>query len=166
MNQVVLDETARPAQAVARELAQSTGYLLSRLGQAFKEQAIARAEESGFELYDYTLLAILGEGARATPAAIADAMMLDPSRLVALLDSLEQRGLVSRQRDPHDRRRHVVSITDTGRAELERLRAIVRALEDDFLAPLDAPARAALHPLLVALASQNDPRCCPLDAEG
>jgi DNA-binding MarR family transcriptional regulator len=163
MNQVTLD-ASRPVQAIARELAQSSGYLLSRLGQAFKEQALARAEESGFELYDYTLLAILGEGARETQAAIADAMMLDPSRLVALLDSLEQRGLVSRQRDFQDRRRHVVSITDAGRAELERLRAIVRELEDEFFAPLDEDSRRVLYPLLVALATKNDPRCCPLDA--
>ena len=94
-------------------------------GLAFKAQAIARARTCGFELYDYSVLAILGEGARATQATIAEALMLDPSRLVALLDSLEERGLIVRQRDPQDRRRHVVSITDPGRGELARLRAIV-----------------------------------------
>jgi MarR family transcriptional regulator, lower aerobic nicotinate degradation pathway regulator len=164
MNQVTIDEGSRPVQAIARELAQSSGYLLTALGQSFKEQAIARAEQSGFELYDYSLLAILGEGARATQATIAEAMMLDPSRLVALLDSLEQRNLVVRQRDPQDRRRHVVSITQPGRVELERLRAVLHELEDEFFAPLDAASRAALHPMLVALAEQNDPRCCPLEA--
>jgi len=163
MNQVTLEEHSRPIQAIARELAQSSGYLLTRLGQAFKEQAIARAEQAGFELYDYTLLAIMDEGTRATQAAIADAMMLDPSRLVALLDSLEERGMVVRQRDPQDRRRHVVSITEPGRVELARLRAILGELEDEFFAPLDAAGRATLHPILVALATQNDPRCCPLE---
>jgi DNA-binding MarR family transcriptional regulator len=163
MNQVTVEESPRPVQAIARELAQSSGYLLSRLGQAFKEQAVERAEQAGFELYDYTLLAIMDEGTRATQAAIADAMMLDPSRLVALLDSLEARGMVMRQRDPQDRRRHVVSITAPGRVELERLRTVLGELEDEFFAPLDAASRAALHPMLVALATQNDPRCCPLD---
>jgi DNA-binding MarR family transcriptional regulator len=163
MNQPLTADQPRPIQLVAKELALSSGYLLARLGLAFKAQATARAEESGFELYDYSLLAILGEGARETQATIADALALDPSRLVALLDSLEQRNMVARQRDPLDRRRHVVSITDTGRRELARLREIVRQLEDEFFAPLDAASREALHPMLVQLASQNDPSCCPFD---
>lgn len=163
MNQLATADPPRPVQLIANELANSTGYLLARLGMAFKVQATARAEESGFELYDYSLLAILGEGARETQSTIADALMLDPSRLVALLDSLERRGLVVRQRDPLDRRRHVVSITDAGRTELARLRAIVHQLEEEFFAPLDAASREVLHPLLVQLATQNDPSCCPLD---
>jgi DNA-binding MarR family transcriptional regulator len=133
---------------------------------AFKNQALARAAASGFELYDYSVLAILGEGDRATQATIADALTLDPSRLVALLDSLEERGMVVRQRDPQDRRRHVVSITDSGSRELARVRAIIRQFEDEFFAPLDAASREALHEMLGALAAQNDPRCCPLDDEG
>ena len=153
----------RPVQIIAKELAASSGYMLARLGVAFKSQALERAEAHGFELYDYSVLAILGEGARETQATIADALALDPSRLVALLDSLEERGLVTRQRDPLDRRRHVVSITATGSRELARIRTILQELEDDFFAPLDAAGRAALHPLLMALAAQNDPACCPLE---
>jgi DNA-binding MarR family transcriptional regulator len=163
MNEFATEVAARPMQLVAKELASSSGYLLARLGVAFKNQAIARAAASGFELYDYSVLAILGEGDRATQATIADALTLDPSRLVALLDSLEERGMVVRQRDPQDRRRHVVSITDTGRGELTRVRAIVRQFEDEFFSPLDTENREALHEMLVALAAQNDPRCCPLD---
>jgi DNA-binding MarR family transcriptional regulator len=157
------DTPGGPIQPIAKELAASSGYLLARLGLAFKEQALASAEASGFELYDYSVLAILGEGARETQATIADALDLDPSRLVALLDSLQQRDLVVRQRDPNDRRRHVVSITSAGLDELSRVRAIVNKVEDDFFAPLDSRSRETLHRTLVALAEQNDPRCCPLD---
>jgi DNA-binding MarR family transcriptional regulator len=166
MNELASDVAVRPIQLVAKELAGSSGYLLARLGVAFKTQAMDRAAASGFELYDYSVLAILGEGDRATQATIADALTLDPSRLVALLDSLEERGMVVRQRDPQDRRRHVVSITDTGRRELTRVRAVVQRLEDEFFAPLDRESREALHEMLVALAAQNDPRCCPLDDVG
>jgi DNA-binding MarR family transcriptional regulator len=164
MNQpLTVEAPARPAQAIAKELAASSGYLLASLGMAFKTQALAKAAEAGFELYDYSVLAILGEGSRETQSTIAEALSLDPSRLVAILDSLEERALIVRQRDPQDRRRHVVSVTTAGRRELNRVRAIVGRFEDDFFAPLDAESRAVLHPMLVALAVQNDPRCCPLD---
>jgi DNA-binding MarR family transcriptional regulator len=116
-------------------------------------------EQAGFEIYDYSVLAILAEGVRETQATIADALTLDPSRLVALLDSLEERGLVDRQRDPQDRRRHVVSITAEGKGELDRLRELVKRLEEEFLAPLGADDRKALHGLLLRLAEHNDPRC-------
>jgi len=114
---------------------------------------------AGFELYDYSVLAILDEGVRETQSAIAGTLSLDPSRLVALLDSLEERELIVRQRDPHDRRRHVVSITPTGKRELVKLRALVRKIEDEWLAPLDADERSRLHEFLMRLACQNDPAC-------
>ena len=108
----------RPVHRVAQELVDSSGFLLARLGVAFKTQAVARMEEAGYDTYDYSVLAILAEGAREAQATIAGALGLDPGRLVALLDSLEQRGLVTRQRDPQDRRRHVVTITDIGKVSI------------------------------------------------
>lgn len=159
-------ETApRPGQRPARELTASSGFLLARLGVGFKAQVLARAEAEGFELHDYGVLALLAEGDRQTQSTIANALAVDPSRLVALLDSLEQRGLVARQRDPEDRRRHVVSITAAGKRRLVHLRGIVHGLEDEFFAPLDETKRKALYDLLVELAAQNDPDCCPLDSD-
>ena len=144
---------------VAKELLKSSGFLLARLGIGFKAKAIATLEESGFEAYDYGVLAMLAEGARVTQANIADALALDPSRLVALLDSLEGRALIMRQRDPQDRRRHVVSITTKGERELAQVREIVGELEEAFLSPLDPKDRATLHELLERLACAHDPRC-------
>src|SRR5215831_8076697 len=99
--------STRPIHRIAREQLASTGFLLARLGFAFKGKAIAASEKAGFELYDYGVLALLAEGARQTQSTIADSLTLDPSRLVALLDSLEKRRLIVRQRDAQDRRRHV-----------------------------------------------------------
>jgi DNA-binding MarR family transcriptional regulator len=156
---------ARPRHPVARELTASSGFLLARLGVGFKTRALARAEAEGFELHDYGVLALLAEGDRQTQSTIANALAVDPSRLVALLDSLEQRGLVTRQRDPQDRRRHLVSITAAGKRRLVHLREIVHRLEEEFFAPLDDDQQKALYDLLVELAAQNDPDCCPLDGD-
>ena len=136
---------ARPVPRLAKELVKSSGFLLAKLGMGFKAKALAKLEEAGFDPYHYSVLAILGEGARETQAMIAD--------------SLEERGLIARQRDPHDRRRHVVSITPAGKRQLQRLRSIAKELEDEFFAPLAAEDRQAFHELLLQLACAHDPRC-------
>ncbi len=159
MNQSLTEITVRRPQRVAKELMKSNGFLLARLGLGFKAKTMELFESEGFEHFDYGVLALLAEGSLETQATIADALNLDPSRLVALLDSLEQRGLVGRQRDPQDRRRHVVSITDDGRRQLGRLREMTKRIESEFFAPLDADDRLALRELLQRLACHNDPRC-------
>ena len=152
-------EIPRPGPRVAKELLKSNGFLLARVGMGFKMRAIALFEEEGFEHYDYGVLAILAEGIPETQATIAATVNVDPSRLVAVLDSLEQRGLVVRQRDPQDRRRHVVSITADGKRDLGRLRELTKKLENEYFAPLDEEERQTLRDLLQRLACHNDPRC-------
>jgi MarR family transcriptional regulator, lower aerobic nicotinate degradation pathway regulator len=148
----------RPIHRVAKELVASSGFLLAPLGLAFKAKARERIEREGFEANHYSVLAMLGEGPRETQATVADALDLDPGRLVAVLDSLEERELIVRQRDPHDRRRHVVSITPAGKRQLQKLRSVTKKLEDEFFAPLDTDDRTRFHNLLLKLAFHHDPR--------
>jgi DNA-binding MarR family transcriptional regulator len=153
-----------PAQSqvcLPRELATSQVFLLGRLGYELKRHAIEELEAAGFSFYDYSVLALAAEGVCEAQSSIADLLKLDRSQLVGLLDGLEERGLVERRRDPNDRRRHLVSITDTGGRELKRLRAIVKRIEDEFLAPLDAESRDQLYDLTVRLARFHDARFAP-----
>lgn len=146
------------APCLPKELISSTVFLLGKLGYTIKTDAMEEFERAGFNAYDFSVLALLDESARETQATIADTLGVDRSQLVGLLDGLEARALIERRRDPNDRRRQMVSLTAAGRRELARLRKTVRRIEDDFLAPLDADARAALHDLLLRVASHRDQR--------
>jgi DNA-binding MarR family transcriptional regulator len=141
------------------ELLASSSFLLKRLGWAQKDRAVDAFAPTGLSPQHYGVLTLLGEGVREAQGTIADALGYDRSHLVGLLDELEEAGLVERRRDPGDRRRHLVSLTAEGRKTLGKLRAIVKRLEEEFLAPLDDEQRAQLHSLLLQLARYHDPRC-------
>jgi DNA-binding MarR family transcriptional regulator len=141
-----------------RELVTSPAFLLGRLGAGLKLRAFKEFEQAGFSPYHYTVLALLDEGARETQATIADALQLDRSMLVGLLDTLEENELIERRRDPKDRRRHLVSLTPAGKRQLAEFRTIIKGIEDEFLAPLDDDKRAALQELLLCLAESTDSR--------
>jgi MarR family transcriptional regulator, lower aerobic nicotinate degradation pathway regulator len=143
---------------IPEELLGSMLFLLARLGYALKARLVEEFEQAGFSLYQYGVLATLDEGACATQATLADLLHLDRSQLVGVLDELEERELIERQRDPNDRRRHSVSLTSDGKRQLVKLRKLVKGIEEAVLEPLEPRSRDVLHKALLTLAVHNDPR--------
>jgi DNA-binding MarR family transcriptional regulator len=148
-----------PPASLPRELLARSGFLLIRLGMEFKSRAMEELTKNGVSQYHYSVLALLDEQPSETQAAIADALGVDRSQLVRILDGLEDRGLISRHRDRIDRRRHTVSVTAEGRRQLRRLRETIDRLEAELLTPLEPADRETLHQLLLQLANFHDPRC-------
>ena len=82
------------------------------------------------------------EGDGITQVELASRLGLDASSLVRQVDLLEQRGLISRQIDPRDRRLRRIFLTPDGRAELVRIRRELGTVDAQILAGF-APADTA-----------------------
>jgi DNA-binding MarR family transcriptional regulator len=111
-----------------------------------------RATEAvlGMSLKEYIALATLRDQSAVTQQALGEVLHLDPNNCVLLLNVLESEGLAVRHRDPDDRRRHIVSLTDAGRQALAGADRALESVEDEVLGALDAAQRATLHELLLA----------------
>lgn len=161
MTEITTRITTQPERLkrLPEELVASSLFLLKRLGMAAKEQSLDAYEQAGLHPYHYAILAALDAGTHETQGAIADALGYDKGQLVGLLDELEEAGLVERRRDQADRRRHLVQMTPEGKKQLQRLRRLSAALEDDFMSSLSEEQREQLHGLLLALAERHLPNC-------
>jgi DNA-binding MarR family transcriptional regulator len=102
----------------------------------------------GIRLKHLMALAYLREHQQASQQAFSEGMHLDANNCVLLLNELEGLGFATRQRDPSDRRRHLLTLTDAGRAALEHAERAQQTIEGDVLAALSPEERATLNDLL------------------
>jgi DNA-binding MarR family transcriptional regulator len=75
-------------------------------------------------------------------------MRLTQNTVVTWLNELEDAGYIARIRDPQDRRKHNVALTEKGSAALERAETELRRLEDEVLSGLNADERTQVRKLL------------------
>jgi DNA-binding MarR family transcriptional regulator len=143
-----------PATAPAgllEERRSSPGLLLALLGH----HAMRRLREvhTRHELSprQFQLLGLLHDGGPLGQRELGQSMEIDPSILVTLLNPLEAEGLLSRRRDPLDRRRHLVTLTGRGERRLAAAARAQREAEDELFAGLDERQREELRVLLTAL---------------
>jgi len=126
-------------------------FLLFRASQASLSLANHMLADIGLCARQAGILTMVTELEPKTQKALADALGIDRTTMVALLDDLEDKGFVARQRHPRDRRAFLVHPTDSGRAAKV---AAVRILDEQqrrFLAPLTPAERRQLAALLTRL---------------
>jgi len=73
---------------------------------------------------------------------------MDANSVVLLLNEAEAAGLSVRRRDPADRRRHMVELTDAGKLAVERAEKAREGIEDEVLSDLGVEERKELRKLL------------------
>jgi len=102
------------------------------------------------------ILTLVTEREPMTQKALTDLLGIDRTTMVALIDDLEQKGLVERRRHPRDRRAFLISPTEPGEAAKVRAIEILDEQQRHFLAPLTRAEQQQLGSLLKRL--QQPPR--------
>ena len=101
------------------------------------------------------LRAIASEPGRSQQA-LSGQLGLLPSRVVAYVDELEDRGYVERRRNPDDRRLHALYLTASGKKLVSKIGELGRQHERLMTAGLDTDQRDTLRRLLSAVAERQD----------
>ena len=132
-------------------------YRRSRLGQALAGQ--------GLKLWEFKTLHILRRSGRpyhATATELAAALDLSPAAMTKRLDNLEQDGYLRRRHDTADRRRILVTLSDTGHQAWEKTISVQDRVERELVEALrpqeqDQLVRLLRRLVLAAAASPAPP---------
>src|SRR6184192_1907593 len=132
------------------------GFLLSTLG--FHSHAVwaERLLPLGLDSRQAAMLLQVPAAEGQPQQALARALKIPPSRVVALVDELERRRLLRRRGDPADRRVRTLHLTPQGRQMVRQLVQASSAHEEGLCAGLDAAERAHLVSLLRKAATGLD----------
>lgn len=122
------DATVAPGVGIEAERREATGEiftLLFQMGDSLKQRVLQAAEERGLGLAHLGLLHVLSSSQRkpCRMGALAQELGYDASHITAVVDRLEELGLVERRADPDDRRVRLIHPTPAGLvvvADLER----------------------------------------------
>jgi DNA-binding MarR family transcriptional regulator len=134
--------------------------LLTRLAK----QVYRRSSEEllGIHMRLVMALSYLRDHDGAPQQELAEALCMDANNVVLLLNELEDLGHVARRRDPDDRRRHRVELTEQGLRALVSAERAQETIEDEVLQALDADERATLWRLLTRALRAAEP-AAPVD---
>jgi DNA-binding MarR family transcriptional regulator len=123
-------------------------YRAAEQSHALANDMLGRMELSARQV---GILTLVTEREPMTQKALGDMLRIDRTTMVTLIDDLEGKGLVVRQRHPRDRRAFLVWPTESGRAAKVEAIGILDEQQRYFLAPLTAAEQQLLGALLKRL---------------
>jgi len=141
---------------VAEQAPRSVGFLISQLGFFSSKAFMEALEPVGIGPKEFLLMRFVQATQGRSQQALAERLGVPASRMVALVDHLEEAGLVERRPDPEDRRVRGLFLTRKGRGALERAAKIAIDYETRLCAGINREEREQLIDLLQKLqASQT-----------
>jgi DNA-binding MarR family transcriptional regulator len=130
-------------------------FLLSQVGAHASARFAERLAPLKLTPPHAGILRVIRQADGLSQQALGEKLGVFPSRLVQMLDELEQRGLVERRDNPADRRSYALHLTEAGREALDRIGRIAREHQDALCAALDETERAQLTDFLTRIAAQQ-----------
>jgi DNA-binding MarR family transcriptional regulator len=130
-------------------------FLLAQLGSHAASQFSARLAQLELIPAHAGVFRILAATPAITQQALATALGTLPSRLVAIIDELESKGLLERRPHESDRRSYALHLTDKGKSTLQAIGKVAREHQQALLAALSEDEQAALAGLLQRVADQQ-----------
>ncbi|WP_136066575.1 MarR family winged helix-turn-helix transcriptional regulator [Modicisalibacter radicis] len=132
------------------------GNLLRRCHQISVAIFLKKCEAFGLTQLQYVILSALEEKGSLDQITLGGFTALDRNTVAVVVRKLEERGLVTRYRNPEDRRSMLVTLNDAGRSLRHEAEEAVRDTQNDILAPLDESERETLSKLLRKISDTNN----------
>ena len=133
----------------------SPSFLIAQVGAHAASQFGRRLRKLNLAPQHAGILRILNSTPGITQQTLATALGTVASRLVVLVDEMEQRGLIERRENPSDRRRYALQVTQKGRSTLEAIGRIAREHSQALLAGISEEEQRQLATLLQRIADQQ-----------
>ena len=109
----------------------------------------------GINRTQFGLLKVLEAAGPGSQQVLSGYLSMPPSRIVALVDDLEDQGFVARKRSSSDRRVNEIRLTREGRTVLARANKTAVRWQDQLLVDLSEPERTQLFELLRRVAVRH-----------
>jgi DNA-binding MarR family transcriptional regulator len=130
------------------ELNTHIGYFARRFQVWIFQDLIRELASAELRISHYSVLAIIEANPGLAQSEVAEAVGIEPARLVRVLDELERRGWIQRMRSATDRRSHALYLTQDGQQAFAHIKDLARQHETHVIERLGAAKYESLMRML------------------
>jgi DNA-binding MarR family transcriptional regulator len=144
----------------------ASSVLISQLARGLRRRIEQAVEPLGLRPRELHALQHLRERGASPQQTLVELLGIDATNLIAILNNLEDAGLIERRRDRADRRRAIIALSKQGERLLADLDRALRQIDDEAFATLTSSERETLNALLAQAVEHIAADCTPPTDEG
>ena len=133
------------AERPGREVTEVLGYLLKHAHQQLTAATTSALEPFGVDSRALGVLRVLHLRESTSQQEVAQVLGVDRTTMVAMLDALQEQGIVARRPLAQDRRRNAVELTEHGQQLFAQAAQVERDAESAYIASLGAREQQQLR---------------------